>query len=110
MTDNRKLFAVGLIVALFVAVVVAQFASSSPDGLEYVAEQEGFAETAADHDLATTPLADYGEGLTGNDGWNTAIAGLFGTLVTLAVGYGVFWFARRTGTDDPDSHAAGEPS
>ena len=110
MTDTRKLFAVGLIVALFVAVVVAQFASSSPDGLEYVAEQEGFADTAAEHDLATGPLADYGDGLTGNDGWNTAIAGFFGTLATLGLGYGVFWLARRTGNDDPESQTNGEPS
>ncbi len=93
---DRRLFLVGLIVAVLVAVVVAQFASSNPDGLEFVAEQEGFAESATDHDLADAPLADYGENLSDNDGVNTAIAGLIGTLATLAIGYGVFWLARRT--------------
>ena len=100
---NRKLFLVGLMIALGVAVVVAQFASSSPDGLEFVAEQEGFLETAGEHDLATVPLANYGENLTGSNWINTAVAGLAGTLATLAIGYGVFWLARKTNGDDPDS-------
>lgn len=101
--SNKRLFVVGLLAALVVAVVVSQFASSSPDGLEYVAEQEGFAETASDHDLGDTPLADYGAELTDNDGLNTAIAGLIGTLATLVVGYGVFWFARKTNQPRSDT-------
>lgn len=106
MNDTGRLFAVGLAVALVVAVVVAQFASSSPDGLEFVAEQEGFAETASDHDLSGSPLADYGENLTDEDGVNTAIAGLVGTLLTLAIGSGVFWLARRAGGKDSASAAS----
>lgn len=106
MNDTRKVFAIGLVVALFIAVVIAQFASSSPDGLEYVAEQEGFADAAADHDLAAGPLAEYGDGLTDNDWWNTAIAGLAGTLLTLTIGYGVFRLARRTDHNDPESAAS----
>ncbi len=93
---DRRLFLVGLVVAILVAIVVAQFASSNPDGLEFVAEQEGFAESATDHRLADSPLADYGENLDYNDGVNLAIAGLVGTLLTLAIGYGIFWLARRT--------------
>jgi ABC-type Fe3+ transport system permease subunit len=93
---TRRLFVIGLLVAVVVAVVAAQFASSDPDGLEYVAEQEGFAETAEDHTLADSPLADYGENLTNSSWVNTAFAGLLGTLATLGVGYGVFWLARRT--------------
>ncbi|MEA2001363.1 MAG: PDGLE domain-containing protein [Actinomycetota bacterium] len=100
---NRRLFVVGLVLALGVAVVLAQFASSSPDGLEYVAEQEGFLETAGDHDLAEVPLANYGETLTSNGWANTAVAGLAGTLATLAIGSGVFWLARKTNGDDPES-------
>ena len=96
MSDTKRIFWIGLAAALLVAVVLAQFASSSPDGLEYVAEQEGFAETATDHDLAGTPLADYGEELSDSGGLNTAVAGFIGTLATLAIGYGVFWLARRT--------------
>lgn len=102
--SSRNLFLIGLAVAILVAVGVSQLASDQPDGLEFVAEQEGFLDTAEDHDLADTPLADYGEGLTGNDALNTAIAGLAGVLVTLGLGYGVFWLARRR---DPDTAAPG---
>jgi hypothetical protein len=98
---TRRLFVVGLIVAIGVAVIAAQFASSEPDGLEYVAEQEGFAETAEDHTLADTPLADYGENLTESSWVNTAVAGLLGVLLTLALGYALFWLARRTNRNDP---------
>jgi len=103
MKDTKRIFAVGLLVALLVAVVVAQFASGDPDGLEYVAEQKGFSETASDHDLADTPLADYGEDLTSNSGLNTALAGLVGTLGTLGIGYGVFWLARRMNNAPPEA-------
>jgi len=103
MNDTKRIFAVGLLVAILIAVVVAQFASSSPDGLEYVAEQEGFAAAATDHDLGDTPLADYGEALTSNDGLNTAVAGLIGTLATLGLGYGIFWLARRTNHAPPEA-------
>lgn len=109
MTDRRtrRLFLVGLLAALLLAGVVSQFASDEPDGLEYVAEQEGFADRAEEHDLADAPLADYGEGLTGSRGLDTAVAGLLGVLITLAVGWGVFWLARRTRRDhtEPTSSA-----
>ena len=104
MNNSRRLFAIGLLVALVVAVVISQFASSSPDGLEFVAEEQGFAETAEDHAVGDSPLADYGEGLSSNDGVNTAVAGLVGTLLTLAIGYGLFWMVRRR------DHASVEPS
>jgi high-affinity Fe2+/Pb2+ permease len=101
--DNRTFFVAGLVAAIVVAVLIAQFASSSPDGLEYVADQEGFAETAAEHDLAETPLADYGENLTSNSWVNNAVAGLAGVLLTLGIGYGIFWMARRSNRDRPAS-------
>ena len=99
MIDRRTwtFIGVGLAVALLVGVVVSQFASGNPDGLEYVAEQEGFIDTAEDHTFGDTALADYGAGLTGNDRLNTAIAGFLGTLVTLLLGWGVFALARRSG-------------
>ena len=107
MKDHRsgRIFIVGLLVAIAVAVGVSQFASTSPDGLEFVAEQEGFAGTVEDHDLADGPLAEYGQGLTDNDTVNTAVAGVAGVLVTLGLGYGVFWLARRR--DRSESTTAG---
>lgn len=101
--NNRRLFVIGLLVAIVGAVLISQFASSSPDGLEYVAEQEGFAEAAAEHDLSGAPLADYGENLTDNSWVNNAAAGLAGVLLTLGIGYGIFWIARKTNRDRPAS-------
>jgi hypothetical protein len=92
---SRVFFLVGLVVTVAVATVVSQFASSDPDGLEYVAEREGFADTARDHDLGDSALADYGEGLTGNPAFDTALAGVVGVLVTLGVGWVVFRLLRR---------------
>jgi hypothetical protein len=99
---TRRFFAVGLLVTLIVAVAISQVASSDPDGLEYVAEQEGFADAARDHDLGDTALADYGEGLTGNRVADTALAGLIGVLATLGVGWVVFRLIRRR-DEDPAS-------
>jgi hypothetical protein len=93
----RRFVVIGLVVSALVAVVVSQFASGNPDGLEFVAEQEGFAEAAEDHDLADSPLADYGARLTDSPVINTAVAGLIGVLVTLAVGWLVFRVARKPG-------------
>jgi len=92
---GAALFLAGLGVTALVAVGISQFAAESPDGLEYVAEQEGFAGTAADHALGDSPLADYGENLDGGDGAHQAVAGIVGNLVTLAHGFGLFWLVRR---------------
>ena len=89
-----------LAVALVLAGGISQFASDQPDGLEYVAEQEGFAPSAEEHDLAEAPLAGYGENRAGSETTNVAIAGLVGVLVTLGLGFGVFWLVR-SGTNPP---------
>lgn len=96
---SRIFYGIGFLVVIVFAVVISQFASDNPDGLEYVAEQQGFGDTAQDHSLGDAPLADYGDNLTDNSALNTAVAGLAGVVVTLAVGYGIFWLARRRSTD-----------
>ena len=104
---TRKLFVVGLLVVVALAVVVSQFASDQPDGLEFVAEREGLADSADDHLLGDAPLAEYGEGLTGNSALDTAIAGLVGVAATLGIGYGVFWLARRMRRQDSEAGSGG---
>ncbi len=99
---SRIFYGIGFLVVIVFAVVVSQFASDNPDGLEYVAEQQGFSDTAQDHSLGDAPLADYGENLTGNSALNTALAGLAGVAATLAVGYGIFWLARRRSPDNSE--------
>jgi hypothetical protein len=95
----------GLVVAMVFAVGVSQLASPDPDGLEYVAEQEGFLETAEDHTFGDAPLADYGANLGGSDRVGTAVAGAVGVLITLAAGWGLFRLVagrnERSSTPDP---------
>ncbi|MEA2024832.1 MAG: PDGLE domain-containing protein [Actinomycetota bacterium] len=96
-------FAVGLGITVFVAVVASQLASDQPDGLEYVADQQGFADQAEDHDLADAPLADYGENLETDDRVATGIAGFVGAAAALLVGLGLFWLIRAPKPDSKDS-------
>ncbi|WP_271222020.1 energy-coupling factor ABC transporter permease [Streptosporangium carneum] len=81
----------GVLVAALLAGIVSFYASSSPDGLERVAEDKGFSGQAADHALADQPLADYGEA----GDIPVGLAGLVGVGVTLAVGGGLFFAVRR---------------
>ncbi|MER5619572.1 energy-coupling factor ABC transporter permease [Streptosporangium sp. NPDC002544] len=83
----------GIAVAALLAGVVSFYASSSPDGLERVAEDKGFSGQAADHSLGEQPLADYGD----VGGIPVGVAGLIGVGVTLAVGGGLFFTVRRRG-------------
>jgi cobalt/nickel transport system permease protein len=75
-----------LILALALAVFVSPFASSSPDGLERVAEEKGFAEAALEEPVwAGSPLPEYVFPGIANDRVATALAGLVGTLVLFAL-------------------------
>jgi hypothetical protein len=82
--------AAGLVVALALAVFVGPRASGEPDGLERVAIDHGFAETADDHALADLPTADYGE-----RGMGAGAAGAIGVAITLAATGGLLWLVRR---------------
>lgn len=96
-------FVAGLTITVLVAVVLSQFASDDPDGLEYVAEQQGFDDTASEHDLSGAPLADYGENLESDRRFSTGVAGMIGVVVALGLGFGLFWLIRSPGTDSADS-------
>ena len=86
MKRGMGIFALGLLVTLLVAVVFSQFASSQPDGLEYVAAEQGFLDTEEEHALADTPLAEYGRDSRGK----LMLSGLVGVIATLGLGYLVF--------------------
>ncbi|WP_062431367.1 energy-coupling factor ABC transporter permease [Herbidospora daliensis] len=81
----------GGIVALLLAGVVSFFASSSPDGLERVAEDEGFLGAATDHSFGGFFLADYGD----VGGIPVGVAGIIGVAITLLVGGAILWAVRQ---------------
>ncbi len=91
---NRRVALIALAVTLVLAGVVSLFASGSPDGLEKVAEDKGFIDTATDHATGGSPLADYQASFL--DGpLGRSIAGVVGVLVTLALFYGLTRLLRR---------------
>jgi len=103
--STRVVVLVGLIVALVLASVVALFASTSPDGLERVAEDVGFADTATDSAVASSPLADYQVGGSDADeaSWRSALAGVAGVAIMSLVAFAGFAaMARRPDQSRPD--------
>jgi cobalt/nickel transport protein len=96
-SSNLRLFLIaGLLVTIGLALVVSGFASSSPDGLEKVAEDKGFLETAKDHLFADGPLADYTVQGVDNERLSTGLSGLIGVLITFGLGLAVFALLRVT--------------
>lgn len=91
----------GILVALVFAAVVSQFAVGNPDGLESVAEETGFIESAEDHALADSIFADYATAGITNETLSLAIAGIVGTVITLLVAAGIFLGMRDTRGRDP---------
>jgi cobalt/nickel transport protein len=97
---NRKFYIAGFIVSLFLAGVVSFYASSSPDGLEKVAGDIGFIETAKDHTNAESTLADYGVKGIDNERASVGVAGVIGVIGTAVVaGIGFKLIARKPKKD-----------
>ncbi|MFM1909666.1 MAG: hypothetical protein RLZZ545_364 [Actinomycetota bacterium] len=92
---QKSFLVAGFIASLFLAGVVSFYASSQPDGLEKVAEDIGFLETAKDHTYADGALADYGVKGIENARISTGLAGVIGVVATGAVSTGLFMLVRR---------------
>lgn len=103
---NRGLFGGLLLVALLLAGVVSNFASSSPDGLEKVSQDTGFGQAADDHALQDSPFADYGSSFIDQPFLSTMVSGVVGVVLTLLIGLGVFLLVRRR-SDAPRQDAEG---
>jgi hypothetical protein len=97
----------GLLVALGLAFFLSPEASSSPDGLNKVAIDEGFADTETDHALADAPTAGYGVDGVEDERLSTGLAGVIGVTVTFALAGGLFLLVRR---GSRGSSTGGSPS
>lgn len=92
----RLLCLLGLALAVGLATAAAPFASSSPDGLEKVAEEKGFADEGRLHAVQEdAPVPDYAFPGIDSPRLATGVAGFVGTLVTFALGYGLIALLRR---------------
>ncbi len=93
---KQKTFLIsGFVASLFLAGVVSFYSSSNPDGLEKVAGDIGFIETAEEHSNADGVLADYGVKGIENDRLSTGAAGVIGVIATGVISTGLFMMVRR---------------
>jgi cobalt/nickel transport protein len=122
---NRRLswfLAAGLLVALLLAGVVSNLASTSPDGLDATARKgctiaaDGtitggtcVAQHEQAHQLKDSPLAGYRIGGLGHGPVSAGLAGALGVLLTFGVAAGMFRLARRR-APGPREPAAGARS
>ncbi len=82
---TRGFVLASITVCLLLAGVVSGFASNHPDGLEFVADAHGFADTARDSLTAGSPLADYTVAGIGTSRLSGGLAGVLGCALTFGL-------------------------
>jgi cobalt/nickel transport system permease protein len=92
---TRTFIVGGLLVSLVFAAVVSQFSFGDPDGLERAAADTGIVSSSTDHALADSLFADYATNGISNETLSLAVAGIVGTVVTLAVASGILLAGRE---------------
>ena len=92
---KNPLIVTGLVVSLVLAGGVSYYASSQPDGLEKVAGDIGFLDSAKESAVEDGPLAGYGVAGVENERISGGLAGIIGVASTAAVSFGLFYALRR---------------
>jgi hypothetical protein len=92
---KNPLVAVGLVLSLVLAGGVSYYASSQPDGLEKVAGDVGFLDSAEESAVKDSPLAEYGVAGVENERLSGGLAGVIGVASTAAVSFAIFYGMRR---------------
>jgi len=92
---KNPLVVTGLAVSLVLAGGVSYYASSHPDGLEKVAGDIGFLDSAKESAVEDGPLAGYGVAGVENERISGGLAGVIGVASTAAVSFGLFYALRR---------------
>jgi cobalt/nickel transport protein len=80
---GRRWWIGGIAIAVLVVVVLAPLASSAPDGLERVAEEQGFIGQATN--IVGGLLGDYAIPGIGNEAASTVLSGLLGVALVLGL-------------------------
>ena len=94
MLDRRVVYI--LLLSFVVIVFAAAYASSYPDGLEWVAEQMGFIDNVSE-DIIKAPMSDYETPFVKSSYLSTLLAGLVGAGIAGAVFFiaGIF-FSKKS--------------
>ncbi|MEY4497233.1 MAG: hypothetical protein RLZZ364_538 [Actinomycetota bacterium] len=95
----KRFYIGGALISLILAGGVSFYASSHPDGLEKVANDIGFIETAKDPATAGSALADYGVAGVENERASVGLAGVIGVVATGAVATGLFIYLGKRKKD-----------
>jgi hypothetical protein len=77
----------GVLILALLLVILSPLASSSPDGLERIAEDKGFLSAALEPLFKVVP--DYLVPGVNNEAVATILAGIVGILVLFGIGYGL---------------------
>jgi hypothetical protein len=85
----------GLVLSLVLAGGVSYYASSQPDGLEKVAGDVGFLDSAQESAVEDSPLSGYEVAGVDNERISGGLAGVIGVASTAAVSFGLFYALRR---------------
>jgi len=94
--NMKKFILVALITSFVLAIFLSPFASSSPDGLEKVAEDKGFLSRAEGAEVwESSPIPDYAMPGLGEGAIATGAAGLAGVAITFVLGYGLAKFLEK---------------
>jgi PDGLE domain len=94
--STRVFLVAAFAVAVGLAIFASPYASSSPDGLEKVAESKSFIEDGRLHSLQeSSPVPDYAFPGISDPRLATAVAGLVGTLLVALAGIAIVSLARR---------------
>jgi hypothetical protein len=94
--SNKKWWLIALLFCLVLA-TISPLASSSPDGLERVAEDKGFIGFAEEAPFEV--VADYVFPGIENEAVATILAGWLGTLILFGIAYGLTWLIRARKTE-----------
>ena len=100
--STRRLVVVGILVCLVLAGFVSYYASTRPDGLNFVAARTGFADSAGPHASDGSPFAGYETTGVADARVSRGVAGVVGGALVFVIAGGLFLAVRRRDQDDQD--------
>jgi hypothetical protein len=107
---SRRTFLVTfLLVTLLIAGVGSYYASSHPDGLDFVAEKTGFIDQEKTSATSEGPFAGYSTNGIDDARLSGGVAGVAGCLLVLALAGGLAWAVRRRGSSADRQDAGQDP-
>jgi len=91
----KRFYSSFFLIAIALAGGASYYASSQPDGLEKVADEKGFLNTAKDSAVSGSPLSDYGIVGLDNERLSVGLAGVIGVVATALVALALFGLLRK---------------